>query len=1004
MFGGSDAAPRPGRPGPEAAARLAERRHLVGEFYAATTLFDAEAIRREIAVLDQNLARLGQRTDGLTQPQPTPRPAPVTQPHPSPPRPNLPQQPAPQPITPQPAPQPDSTPPTSTPPTPALAAPATPTRTAPAPAWIQDGRQPDLDELIPRTNEQAENWGPAIEEALTARLTGTDFAGLRTRISSVDVFRNSVTVRLDVLHPDFGVVGSTTRVFSRDHDGSLYVEHISLRMDRRMQGTGFAHAWNNHLEQWYSASGVDRIEIHAASTVGGYAWARAGYDWAPNTEHRSSACLARLRAEQRLLDEAAEQLRQFLAGDQTIDVTALQETHGITDPQQLLDELTRQSEAAQSVLDRARQHPFGTDGYPTPFDISNAGWNGRRGSDATWVGKRAMLGSDWKGVKPIPRPEQATRDQQAGQPSAQDGALPAPDGLPADLQARYDSFQDQRAREQFHQAHDRVSGDAARLRTMLDGMERGAARNQQTLEDLLVERRQAFLDKAAAVSPPSADLVAAIDELLDTLADALARIDEFERNNPGVRGTNEWRGRFSTDQNELSRQRVNGKDVTLDRIRTRARSMRGTIAEIALAERSTGVVAVSKIVTAVAPDGSQLKTDADVVADGGRAWLDSKDYAPFGLGSFDATHLREQATRQLAIVAFATHPDGVPRLEWHFPRGVDPGVAAMLEGLRVTDPMTGTPLPHPRLTVVGERISYHETRTGGGAQAGGPPVDGDAQAGGPPPDRSLPSDGTGYQIQQRDLDFLGITDEQYGWWADRSAPLGMTPEQYVEFRLTLLEALQAEGVSPDEVDIRLKGSSAEFFSGIHKTLFTEDDLAGNPDALARLAEWFGDDQNRPTRRPFDAHHKLGIEEPSDYDLNISCSRLVEVARALWESGRYDGEFTQGHGYVKKTVMADAFPTLQQWSDHWSAVLGRDVSHAIFVSDGPYDTSQVGTGISVHFRDTDWTVHRPGDAVPARPPHDPLYPSGWRRFVNFGYDDWDEWPEGIPGPPLEPPSE
>jgi hypothetical protein len=217
-------------------------------------------------------------------------------------------------------------------------------------------------------------------------------------------------------------------------------------------------------------------------------------------------------------------------------------------------------------------------------------------------------------------------------------------------------------------------------------------------------------------------------------------------------------------------------------------------------------------------------------------------------------------------------------------------------------------------------------------------------------------DGSGYVIQERDLQFLGISRQQVEWWAKGEAPLGMTPSQYQEFRLSLLDALQREGIPPNQVDIRLQGSSANFLSGPHKTMPTEADLGGDPEALARLKEWFAGDTNRPAARPFDSMHKLGLDEPSDYDLNISSTRMMERAQAWWAASGGQGEVpVQGHGYLSKDVMEQAFPRLQTWADQWSQVFGRHVSQAVFPSSGPWDTS--ATGISVHFKETDWIVHR-----------------------------------------------
>jgi hypothetical protein len=225
-------------------------------------------------------------------------------------------------------------------------------------------------------------------------------------------------------------------------------------------------------------------------------------------------------------------------------------------------------------------------------------------------------------------------------------------------------------------------------------------------------------------------------------------------------------------------------------------------------------------------------------------------------------------------------------------------------------------------------------------------------------DGRWPVDINGYVIQERDLQFLGLTREQVTWWANREAPLGMTPEQYQEFRSELVATLRAEGISPDQVDVRLQGSGANFFSSLRKPMFTEQDLAGNPEALARLQQWFGDDANRPARRPFDTAFKLGLDPfPSDYDVNVSSTPMVDQARAWWEANGGVGELipSDRHGYLVKEAVAGAFPQLDAWHARWSQILGRDVSYALFHSEGPWDTMVRDNGVSVHFRDTDWIV-------------------------------------------------
>ncbi|WP_228544316.1 glycosyltransferase [Micromonospora sp. S-DT3-3-22] len=271
--------------------------------------------------------------------------------------------------------------------------------------WRQEDRRPSLDELIPETREEAAAWEEAVRREFADQLDGREFAGLRLRVDltdpfSVGVHRNEVVVRATVHDGDGANVGRVVRSFHRDHDGSLFVEHVSLKLADQVQGRGFARELNGHLTGWYRYSGVARIEVHAASTVGGYAWARDGYDWAPDTGHRANAVLDRLRAELREVD--ADIALAGRATDGPVDPDRLRARYGTTDPQRVLAEAYRQREAGREILDRAARHPFGSSRYPTPFEISQAGWGEHhQGRDASWIGKRALLGADWKGVKPV---------------------------------------------------------------------------------------------------------------------------------------------------------------------------------------------------------------------------------------------------------------------------------------------------------------------------------------------------------------------------------------------------------------------------------------------------------------------------------------------------------------------------------------------------------------------------------------------------------------------------
>ncbi|MFI7134122.1 glycosyltransferase [Nonomuraea sp. NPDC050153] len=222
-----------------------------------------------------------------------------------------------------------------------------------------------------------------------------------------------------------------------------------------------------------------------------------------------------------------------------------------------------------------------------------------------------------------------------------------------------------------------------------------------------------------------------------------------------------------------------------------------------------------------------------------------------------------------------------------------------------------------------------------------------------------PADDSGYRISKRDLDFLGITPMQIKWLVTRQAPLGMTPEQYHRYAGELLDALGRDGIGPSEVDLRLKGTGAELFAGLHKTFPGAETAAGNPEAARRLREWFGDDPIRPLRRPFDSMYRLRLEpQPSDYDMDISSTPMVRVARSHWAPDRYPGDFMGGHGYIDKQSLMESFPELATWKNDWEALLGRPISLGLFESSGPFDGTVTGSELSSHFRDTDWIIHNP----------------------------------------------
>jgi len=327
-----------------------------------------------------------------------------------------------------------------------------------------------------------------------------------------------------------------------------------------------------------------------------------------------------------------------------------------------------------------------------------------------------------------------------------------------------------------------------------------------------------------------------------------------------------------------------------------------------------------------------------------------------------------------------------------------PGQAVRLEVLPSRGPDAGTPpttaeVPIHRRdgTVTGglhttpPAITAHPAA--GELGPGGVPLGHDEQG------RVRPIDRSGHMLRDSEIAFINedepiapLDQDAIDRWAHREAPLGMPPQWFGEFQSSLRDALAADGIDPGTVDVRLKGSAAEFFSGPRKSMPTMEGLAADLEsgrispeaydrAVGRLTQMLsGSGGEPPVARPFDTMYRLGLDpERSDYDINVCSDEMFRRALSMWDENVYGGVRGDGtrevpikpadrnHGYLTNDVLVrNAFPHLREWAAHWDERLGRHMSYAIFMSSGPEDTTMTPghSGVSVHYRDTDWVILRP----------------------------------------------
>lgn len=236
----------------------------------------------------------------------------------------------------------------------------------------------------------------------------------------------------------------------------------------------------------------------------------------------------------------------------------------------------------------------------------------------------------------------------------------------------------------------------------------------------------------------------------------------------------------------------------------------------------------------------------------------------------------------------------------------------------------------------------------------------------------LPRDATGYQVTHSDLGFLAISESSFANWVERYAPLGMTPEQMYSFTRRLIDALRQDGVH--NVDVRLQGSSANFFSGLHKEMEydaerllecyrAERNRVPLPeqihDAVRMLNSQWPSDALRPTQRPFDILYRIGIAKyPSDFDIQISSNEMVRRVRVYLEefpgSPLWETMISPAYRFVRREWVDRVFVNLKEWSIDQTETFRRSVTVALFPSVGPPDMSN-SSPVSSHFKNTDWMI-------------------------------------------------
>ena len=126
-------------------------------------------------------------------------------------------------------------------------------------------------------NVAAKDFGEDWDEAITNTYS-FESGDLKTSITELSVYDgyDEAELSLDghVYDKEGNKVGNFTRTLT-----PYSVHHDLFELSTSVQGTGFGSEFYQHVEEEYLNMGIESIDLQANLSVGGYAWARMGFDF-----------------------------------------------------------------------------------------------------------------------------------------------------------------------------------------------------------------------------------------------------------------------------------------------------------------------------------------------------------------------------------------------------------------------------------------------------------------------------------------------------------------------------------------------------------------------------------------------------------------------------------------------------------------------------------------------------------------------------------------------------
>lgn len=231
-------------------------------------------------------------------------------------------------------------------------------------AYDDDIELPDEDE------ETFKSFADRIQKTFNAKIMIPNGLEIECTLMSVQFSNTNEISCRGVIQLNGKDIGRWSRILHlNDENPHAYYE--LLEVNTEYQNMKIGTSLIPHFDAVMLSSGLNVVKLEANIDVGGYAWARQGYDW--DTSRRSPINKRRDGSYFGLVGHLQQAQQEF--GDENGEIAAM------------IERLTENN---------GQFHP----NFPTPLEVAMCGRNNKP-DETMWAGKKALLGLSWPAARTL---------------------------------------------------------------------------------------------------------------------------------------------------------------------------------------------------------------------------------------------------------------------------------------------------------------------------------------------------------------------------------------------------------------------------------------------------------------------------------------------------------------------------------------------------------------------------------------------------------------------------